>query len=146
MGTDVRGFEVVRASSCGASWSTMSGSACARTCSLCRLRVLEVDGLSRPQVQALVGRERPQFFVREDGTLLLSDCPLGRSVRERQRRRRGSIVAALIGVILGFAVSRSERDATLVLSDPFTTWPCAPSQIRWAEPRETGFIPTFPKR
>jgi len=118
MGTDVRGFEVAQASPCGAKWSSMSGSACVRTCGMCRARVFEVDGLSRPEVQALVGALRPAFRVRDDGTLLLRDCPVGRHVRARQSRRRAWLLAtaSVVGFVLG--LWWAGRDATLALSDP----------------------------
>ena len=73
----------------------MSGDNRVRFCCACRLNVYNLSGMTRRDatelVQLVEGRLCVRFFLRKDGTLLTSDCPVG---------MRWTRVAALVASFL----------------------------------------------
>lgn len=90
------------ASPCAERWDRMKGDNRSRFCGRCRLNVYNLSAMSRPEVDYLMirtgGRLCVRFYRRQDGTVLLQDCPVGRA---RKLIRRALIVAGalLVGVI-----------------------------------------------
>ena len=89
-------FRLEIASPCGASWRDMEGDDRVRFCTECKLNVYNLSSMTADEALALVeereGRLCVHFYQREDGSVLTSDCPvgkeqpvhyLGRPMRER---------------------------------------------------------------
>ena len=90
---------IVVASPCNADWNVMTGDDRVRHCHSCNKDVFNLSLMSREEAELLM-RERTgglcvRYFQRQDGTILLDDCTLGK----KQRRRRRLIVA---GAALAF--------------------------------------------
>ena len=114
------------ATPCQADWAAMSGDERVRFCGLCRLNVYNLSGMSRAEGEALIqkteGKVCIRMFKREDGTVLTSDCPLGkRIVRgvKRTAKVAAAAIAAFFGVagIAAWALNKSETCATTTNPD-----------------------------
>ena len=89
MGRDIRGFKVQIAAPCTVEWASMAGTERVRFCGLCQKSVYELSGLTRAEVLALLDAKPDacvSFFVREDGTVLTADCPVGERLTRTARR------------------------------------------------------------
>lgn len=97
-------LESVRiASPCSVPWSSMEGDDRRRHCRQCDRAVYDLSSLSRDEAEALVGARAAtgerlcvSFFVRQDGTVLTADCPVGLAAV----RRRLAWIAASLGALL----------------------------------------------
>lgn len=97
-------LESVRiASPCSVPWSSMVGDDRRRHCGQCDRAVYDLSSLSRDEAEALVGARAAtgerlcvSFFVRQDGTVLTADCPVGLAAV----RRRLAWIAASLGALL----------------------------------------------
>jgi hypothetical protein len=95
------------ATPCTADWNQMTGDDRVRHCGQCQKNVYNLSGMMRDEAEALL-RERNgdlcvRYYQRQDGTILLADCTVGRANRNRHRW----IAAGAAGVIsagLGAAV------------------------------------------
>ncbi|HEY0076989.1 MAG TPA: hypothetical protein VGB77_23085 [Abditibacteriaceae bacterium] len=72
------------ASPCHASWEAMSGDDKARFCKSCQKNVFNISLMSRQEAEALIqSREGNEdnlcvrYALREDGTVITNDCPVG---------------------------------------------------------------------
>ena len=87
------------ASPCSARWADMAGDERARQCALCKKNVYNVEGMALDEVRALIkGSETMpclRLRRRKDGTVITSDCPVG-----RQAVWRRAAVAGLCGVFV----------------------------------------------
>ena len=89
------------AAGCPARWGEMAGDDRSRVCGRCRQRLYDVDGLSTDAIDALIAGFEPapaRLFRRADGSLMSSDCPLGR------RRTRNAAIAGVASVTVLAAV------------------------------------------
>jgi hypothetical protein len=81
------------ATPCNASWEDMRGDDRVRFCGKCEKNVYNLSELGEDEAEALVyeheGNLCARFYRRKDGTLITSDCRVGK------RRRRGIAFAAL---------------------------------------------------
>jgi hypothetical protein len=97
------GVRVEIASPCPVSWSSMSGDDRVRFCGQCRLNVYNLSELSEREARSFVeqadGRVCVRFYRRKDGTVLTSDCPVGRA--RRVAKRAIAVAAALLAALLG---------------------------------------------
>lgn len=63
----------------------MPGDDCVRRCSACRLNVYNLSGMTRGEAAELLhrteGRLCVRFYRRKDGTVLTSDCPVGKRLK-----------------------------------------------------------------
>src|SRR6185369_12364832 len=76
------------ASPCSADWDAMQGDDRVRFCGECRKNVYNLSALTRQAAEELLVREAGacvQIYRRGDGTVLTTDCPVGR-LRLRVRR------------------------------------------------------------
>lgn len=93
---------------CPEPWVFMDGGDCQRRCSRCQAAVIDVHAMEPAEAEAFLAErmQKPPFvdaFVREDGRVMLEECPAG--VRRRRVRRLGAFVA-VIGVVFTVIVLR----------------------------------------
>ena len=73
--------QVAVAAPCSEAWENMYGDDRVRRCGSCQLNVYNLSAMSRAEAQELVaateGRRCVRFFLRNDGTVLTRDCPVG---------------------------------------------------------------------
>jgi hypothetical protein len=97
------------ASPCHARWEDMTGDARVRHCVSCDKQVFDLSEMTTVEAESLLSRDGPLACVRlhrrADGTVITSDCPVGKT---KKRRRRwlaagaavaGSVMAAAAGVV-----------------------------------------------
>jgi hypothetical protein len=92
------------ASPCSVSWDAMAGDGRMRFCGICRKSVYNLSGMTRAEAERLVreteGRLCVRFYRRRDGTVLTSDCPVGRGQARRWLAIHVGGLAALLGGLL----------------------------------------------
>jgi hypothetical protein len=92
------------ASPCSASWEAMRGDERVRFCGACQKSVYNLSGMTRAEAERLVreteGRLCVRFYRRRDGTVLTSDCPVGRGRARRWLAMHIGGLAALLGGLL----------------------------------------------
>src|SRR5690348_13585109 len=73
--------ELQMASPCSADWEQMPGTERVRRCHKCRLNVYRVSDLTREEAEEVVeaqeGHACRYLYRRQDGTVLVQDCPKG---------------------------------------------------------------------
>jgi hypothetical protein len=93
------------ATPCSQRWDQMTGDRHVRHCKPCDKFVYDMSGLTTDEVRALViakeGKICWRFFVRDDGTVLTKDCPVG--VKLAARRLYAGIASAVALTLLGAA-------------------------------------------
>jgi hypothetical protein len=102
--------DVQVASPCTADWDKMVGDDRKRFCESCGESVYNVSALTRQEAEGLVGRTDGvciRFFRRTDGTVMTTDCPVGK------RRVRLKQIATVVGsgVLVGAAATLLLREA-----------------------------------
>jgi hypothetical protein len=91
------------ASPCQVSWDSMTGDERSRFCGQCQLKVHNISGMTREAAEAFLsestGRVCIRMYKRFDGTVITTDCPVGKeTIRNRLLCLCGSILAiALMG-------------------------------------------------
>lgn len=98
-------FQLRIASPCKAPWDEMDGDARVRFCRECEQSVYNLSAMSEMEARRLVaereGRLCVRFYRRRDGTVLTSDCSIGRK-RSWLESSGGAVVAmALLTAGLG---------------------------------------------
>src|SRR5262245_30686562 len=97
---------------CAASWDSMKGDDRVRHCSVCRLNVYNLSGMTRREATDLIstveGRLCVRFYRRKDGTILTRDCPKG--WKTSFLVRVAAAVAAFMVPILGIPIALNWRD------------------------------------
>ncbi len=96
-------FQLRVASPCKASWEAMDGDDRVRFCRECNRNVYNLSVMTETEARRVVaereGRLCIRFYQRRDGTVLTSDCPVG---KKRSFLRAGArTVAAIAGVAAG---------------------------------------------
>ena len=88
------------ASPCNASWDAMQGDDRVRHCGQCDKNVFDLSAMTADQAEGLLRNHGTslcvRFYRRRDGTVLTSDCPVGR----KQRRKRKLAAAVLAGGLM----------------------------------------------
>ncbi len=99
------------ASPCNERWDDMTGDDRVRHCDRCDKNVFDLSALGAEQAESLL-REHgtslcARFYRRKDGTVLTSDCSVGR----RRKRFRNGFVAAVAGglALLGIGVTVADN-------------------------------------
>ena len=91
------------ASPCTAPWENMDGDARVRFCRECNRNVYNLSAMSETEAHTLVaereGRMCVRFYQRRDGTVLTTDCPVGRKRSLLSRTARGAF--ALVAMTFG---------------------------------------------
>jgi hypothetical protein len=114
------------ADGCLYEWAAMQGCARARKCSVCKLNVIDIEGLTEPDMAALVYAQgldpgSTKLFRRSDGRFVLGDC---------FKKRYGNFPTAV-----GFAIAPFASYAFLwhlpaaALIHPVTYWIMTPALI-----------------
>src|ERR1700687_2585338 len=82
--------ELQMATPCSANWEQMPGAERVRYCTKCRLNVYRVADLTRSEAEDVVKREGgrgfPSLYRRQDGTVLVQDCPKGVAAARKASR------------------------------------------------------------
>lgn len=90
---------------CDVPWDTMQGDARVRFCGQCKKSVYNLSAMTRREAADLIDREAApciRYFQRPDGTVLTTDCAIGRRKRVR-RRFPGAVAAAVLAAGVGAA-------------------------------------------
>jgi len=94
------------ASPCDASWADMVGDDRVRHCGQCDKKVFNLSAMTRREAASVLAEEAApcvRFYQRADGTLMTSDCPVGR----KKKRVRLSVLSACAAVATGAAAFMS---------------------------------------
>ncbi len=89
----------------------MSGDERVRHCERCDLNVFNLSEMNRSDAEDLIrkseGRMCIRYHARADGTMITSDCPVGRGLVRRRLRRIAACVVGAFGALIGtgFAMS-----------------------------------------
>ena len=91
------------ASPCTADWRFMLGNDLVRFCGQCNKNVYNLSAMTREQAEGLIRRMEgnlcARYYMRSDGTILTSDCPVGlRAFKQRVSRIATAIFALLISI------------------------------------------------
>lgn len=93
------------ASPCGADWNEMRGDNRRRYCTMCKLNVYNLSGMTRTQAESFLinseGRVCLQIRRRADGTVITKDCPIGWEKIKRKVSRTAAAVFSLVAGICG---------------------------------------------
>jgi hypothetical protein len=97
-------LDMVRvASPCPVSWGGMAGDERARFCSRCQQHVFNLSEMTQSEAESLVqsrqGRLCVRHYLREDGKIMIRDCP------ESARRRFRRLLALAAATLLSFGVA-----------------------------------------
>ncbi len=88
------------ASPCSADWNNMIGDDRVRFCGQCGLNVYNLSNMSQIEAERLImereGKLCVRFYVRADGTVLTSDCPVGWAAYKQRMRKIATAVASFI--------------------------------------------------
>jgi hypothetical protein len=89
------------ATPCRANWDRMLGDDRVRHCNDCNKNVFNLSAMTRDQAEALIvaknGDLCARYYQRADGTILLSDCTVGVSQRNKRRLVAAGAFALLAG-------------------------------------------------
>jgi hypothetical protein len=114
---DLRVEDLRVASPCSASWEHMVGDDKRRFCDDCGQSVYNASALTRAELEALLGAHAYQLclrmYRREDGTVMTTDCPVGkRRVRLKQVAAVacGSVLAGIAVAAVAHEVSKPRLD------------------------------------
>ncbi len=97
------------ASPCRAPWENMDGDERVRFCRECNRNVYNLSAMTEPEARRVIaereGRVCVRFYQRRDGTVLTTDCPVGR------KRRFLSKVAGTAVALAGMAAGLTKLSA-----------------------------------
>ena len=97
-------FHLRIASPCKAPWDNMDGDERVRFCRECNRNVYNLSAMTKVEALQLVaqreGRACVRFYQRRDGTVLTTDCPVGRkrSFLSKAARTAAALAGAAIGL------------------------------------------------
>ena len=118
----LRGVQV--AAPCNASWDEMIGDARVRFCGQCSLNVYNLSAMRRDDAEALIARSEGRlcvrFYRRIDGSIIISDCPIGlQAIRRRVSYAWKAITAVVLSFLAGtgahFAAARFAQSSEMVM-------------------------------
>jgi hypothetical protein len=96
------------ASPCKAPWEEMKGDDRVRHCAKCDKDVFNLSAMTREQAESLIvekqGKLCARYFQRQDGTILLADCEVGRKHRRRVRMVTAGMAVTITAVSATVAV------------------------------------------
>ncbi len=108
------------ASPCGADWNEMRGGNRRRYCTMCKLNVYNLSGMTQTEAESFLinseGRVCLRVFRRTDGTVITKDCPVGWQIFKRETSRLAkafvSICAGIFGGVFAFNQFQPNPDFT----------------------------------
>src|SRR5437868_7064475 len=113
----------------------MTGDERVRHCGQCRLNVYNISEMTRAEAEGLIrkheGRLCVRYYQREDGTILVKDCPVGfaavraKAIKMATRMAGALMVLLSAGAVLG---QKEDEDRRLCGVEPFA------SLSRWLSP------------
>jgi hypothetical protein len=132
------------ATPCTADWNQMTGDDRVRHCGQCQKNVYNLSGMMRDEAEALL-RERNgdlcvRYYQRQDGTILLADCTVGRANRNRHRwiaAGAAGVISAGLGaaaVANHFSTERLEQSVTVSMGVTSERVVPPPSTVRQPPP------------
>jgi hypothetical protein len=96
------------ASPCPISWTEMLGDDRVRFCTHCSKKVYNLSALTKYDAENLITKKNGELcallYVRKDGSIMNTDCPVGLSELRRRIVRRVSGVAAAIFALVGLGL------------------------------------------
>ena len=131
---------------CRADWDKMTGDERARFCGSCHKNVYDISQLTREEAHQLIARNEGNLCIRlyrrPDGTVITSDCPVGK--RETMRPMWWTLAGFVALLASGVAV-RSQPAAKPICPVPVATtptplvarartWPVVGAAIRCVSP------------
>jgi hypothetical protein len=94
------------ASPCPASWEEMPGDDTVRFCQICSKNVYNLSSMSKVEAQTLVMNNRGKLcgllYLRKDGSVMTSDCPVGFGEIRRRVIKNIAKVAGAAFALIGF--------------------------------------------
>ena len=133
--------QVSVAAPCPADWAAMTGDERVRRCGQCRLNVYNISEMTRDEAEGLIraheGRLCVRYYQREDGTILVKDCPTGlAAIRAKAAKMVTRLAGALMVLLSAGAVlgQRSGEERRLSSVEPFA------SLSRWMAPPSTNLM------
>lgn len=95
---------------CPASWSEMSGDDRARHCSLCRLNVYNLSGMTRDEAESFLqkaeGRVCVRYYERADGKVMTRDCPKGMAAVRKSAAMSVLMIATVWTTAVSFLLAK----------------------------------------
>jgi hypothetical protein len=105
------------ATPCRANWDRMLGDDRVRHCNDCNKSVFNLSAMTRDQAEALIvaknGDLCARYYQRADGTILLSDCTVGVSQRNKRRLVAAGALALLAGTSAAAMEKHKSNDFTM---------------------------------
>lgn len=102
------------ATPCRADWSKMEGDDKSRFCQTCQKSVYNLSAMTTPEAQALLaaksGNLCARLYRREDGTVITSDCSVGKTAP--RRAFWGAGLAAIAAALLSGCGSNAARSSS----------------------------------
>ncbi|HEX4450623.1 MAG TPA: hypothetical protein VH143_07125 [Kofleriaceae bacterium] len=102
------------ATPCRANWDRMLGDDRVRHCNDCNKNVFNLSAMTRDQAEALIvaknGDLCARYYQRADGTILLSDCTVGVSQRNKRRLVAAGALALLAGTSVAAAMEKHKSN------------------------------------
>lgn len=93
------------ASPCDANWNEMRGSERRRYCTMCKLNVYNLSGMTQEEAESFLinaeGRVCLRVRRRADGSVITRDCPVGWARLKRKVSRTATAVFSLLAGFLG---------------------------------------------
>jgi hypothetical protein len=109
--TRIRLDEIRIMSPCPASWEDMQGNDRVRFCSIRSKNVYNLSAMTSVEAELLLkekeGRLCGRIYLRKDGSVMTSDCPVGLSAIRKRFVKRIAGVAALVISLFGGRVGFS---------------------------------------
>lgn len=115
------------ASPCRTKWDDMIGDDRKRFCSLCQLNVYNVSSMSRSEAEELLNNTDSKsvclrLFRRADGTIITKDCPVGKELLTRAKRRMRAW-AAIVANVFNFSPAAFADDLSTCEAKKQSTQP-----------------------
>lgn len=137
------------ASPCHADWNAMTGDDRSRFCPSCAKNVYNLSSMTRDEAELLLqekdGRLCVRYFVREDGTMLTQDCPVGVAAL-KERSPSFALWAGVASLALVAAALISPSLVTGAQAQPEPRRNDAPAQTSTPEPTPAPKVPVVEPR
>lgn len=130
------------ATPCRADWSKMEGDDKSRFCQTCQKSVYNLSAMTTPEAQALLAEKNgdlcARLYRREDGTVITSDCTVGKTAP--RRALWGAGLAAIAAALLSGCGSNSARSASASGLDSMRNVPVLGALINLLSPQPPALM------